>query len=162
MNVDRIFETMNRHGVRYLLVGGMNFMLRHEPILTFDVDFWIEDSDENRRRCEAALLELEATWGPTDDTWQPVGNFGPGWLDAKQVYCTLTPSGAVDIFRSIRGLTDWASCHQRAVNEETKGGAPYSALSDEDMLACQMALDEGERKQYRIDSLNAAIKRSQG
>ena len=63
---------MNRHGVRFLLIGGMNFMLRHEPVLTFDIDLWIEDTEANRRNCETAIVELETTWGPTDDTWQPV------------------------------------------------------------------------------------------
>jgi hypothetical protein len=158
MNVDHILSTMNRHGVRYLLIGGMNFMLRHEPVLTFDIDLWIEDTEANRRNCETALVELETTWGPTDDTWQPVANLGSGWLDEKQVYCTLSTSGAIDIFRSVRGLSNWTSCNQRALNETTKEGVQYFALSDEDMLACQLALDEGERKQSRINSLRATIK----
>ena len=50
MNIDEILATMNRHGCQFLLIGGMNFMLRHQPILTYDVDLWVEDSDENRRR----------------------------------------------------------------------------------------------------------------
>jgi len=35
---DRIFETFNRHGVNYLLIGGMNMLLRHGGNLTYDVD----------------------------------------------------------------------------------------------------------------------------
>ena len=38
MNVDHILETLNGHQVVYLLIGGMNFLLRHTPVLTYDVD----------------------------------------------------------------------------------------------------------------------------
>jgi hypothetical protein len=55
MNVDRILGTMQDHGVRCLLIGGMNYLLRHEPVLTYDVDLWIEDTAANRRRCEQAI-----------------------------------------------------------------------------------------------------------
>ncbi len=161
MNVDCILDSMNRHDVRYLLIGGMNFMLRHEPILTFDVDLWIEDTDENRRRCELALAELDATWGPTDESWQPVANFKPGWLDGRGVFCTLSPSGAIDIFRSVRGLPDWTQCHDRAISSTTKNRTHYLALGDAEMLACQLALSEGERKQSRIDALNASLRKSE-
>ena len=37
-----------------------------------DVDFWIEDAPENRRRCEEALVELEAEWGATEADSGPV------------------------------------------------------------------------------------------
>ena len=36
MDVERILQTMNGKQVAYLLIGGMNFLLRHEPMLTFD------------------------------------------------------------------------------------------------------------------------------
>ena len=48
MNVDRILETFNRHEVAWLLIGGMNFLLRHKPVLTFDVDLWVDDTVQNR------------------------------------------------------------------------------------------------------------------
>jgi hypothetical protein len=38
MNVDEILGELGAAGVDYLLIGGMNFLLRHEPELTFDVD----------------------------------------------------------------------------------------------------------------------------
>ena len=35
MNQERIFEIFNRHGVNYLLIGGMNMLLRHGGSLTY-------------------------------------------------------------------------------------------------------------------------------
>jgi hypothetical protein len=155
MNVDHIFATMNHHEVRYLLIGGMNFMLRHEPTLTFDVDLWIEDSEENRRRCETALVELETTWGPTDDTWQPVASLGSGWLDEKRVCCTLNPWGAINILRSVAGQTEWLSCHQQAELRTTKRGTYYRALGDN--ISIQMTTDYVPEQQKRQRSADPAL-----
>jgi hypothetical protein len=157
MNVDRILDTFNQHRVRYLLIGGMNFLLRHEPTLTYDVDIWIEDNEDNRGRCESALTDLQAEWGPTDDTWQRVAEFDSNWLEAKAVFCLMSPYGAIDIFRSVRGLDDWQLCWDRAVDESTQAGISFRGLSDDDMLRCQLALAEGERKQSRIRALETAI-----
>jgi hypothetical protein len=46
MNIDRILETFNRRDVSYLLIGDMNFLLRHAPVLTYDVDLWTCPNDE--------------------------------------------------------------------------------------------------------------------
>ena len=101
MNVDHILETLNGHQVAYILIGGMNFLLRHTPVLTYDVDLWIDDTPENLDRCEKALGELQAEWGATDNDWGPVSSKTPGWLGSQAVFCLTSPHGAVDIFRLV-------------------------------------------------------------
>jgi hypothetical protein len=160
MNVDRILETMNRHDVRYLLIGGMNFMLRHEPILTYDVDLWIDDVLENRQNCERALAELNAEWGPSDETWKPVKELQPGWLNQQSLFCLTTEHGAVDVFRSVAGLDNWQASWDRGSAAALSTGTTYRALSDEDMLRCQLALPEGLQKKSRIEILRAQISRT--
>ena len=54
MDVHLILQTFNAHRVDYLLIGGMNFLLFHEPVLTFDVDLWIDDVPENLRARNSA------------------------------------------------------------------------------------------------------------
>jgi len=80
MNVDHILRTFADCGVEYLLIGGMNFLLRHEPVLTYDIDFWIHDTAENLDRCAVALQQLDAAWGPTEADWRPVAA-PPGFND---------------------------------------------------------------------------------
>jgi hypothetical protein len=162
MNVDHILSVFNDSRVQYLLVGGMNFMLRHDPVLTFDVDLWIEDSPENRARCEQALAALDAEWGESEANWAPVANRSPGWLNKQSVYCLSTPHGAVDIFRRIEGLDDWAASYARSFNGHTSGGIPYAGLSDEDMLLCQKAIPDGKRSHARIAVLESAVRRQSG
>lgn len=147
MNVDRILETMNRLQVDYLLIGGVNFLLRHTPVLTYDMDVWIADSPDNLRRCERALAAMNAEWGESVETWATVGGRTPGWLARQAVFCLTSPLGAIDVFLSVKGLEDWAACRDRAVRSQTAAGVEYLGLSDGDMLRCQLALPEGERKE---------------
>ncbi len=80
MNIDRILDELNRHKVAYILIGGVNYLLRHKPVLTFDIDIWIEDNPANRQRCQRALEELDAEWGLTDDQCAPYASIRKiGW-----------------------------------------------------------------------------------
>lgn len=97
MNVDSILAAMNRRGVDYLLIGGVNFMMRHRLMLTFDVDLWIEDSAENRQRCVQALVDLDAEWGATEKDWGLVSRFSGDWLSLQAVFSFLTREGPVVI-----------------------------------------------------------------
>ena len=159
MNTDYLLKVLNSHRVEYLLIGGVNFLLRHAPVLTYDVDFWINDTRENRRLCEAALDELQAEWGATEEAWGPVSRLSPDWLGGQGVVCLTSPHAAIDIFRSVKGLGNWADSRATAHEGTTASGVTYLGLSDEDMLACQMALPEGQRKQQRVDELNKALER---
>ena len=157
MNVDRILDTMNRHKVGYLLIGGMNFLLRHEPVLTYDVDLWVQDTKENRKNCEMALAKLDAEWGSTDDNWKPVKDLSQGWLKRQMVFCLTSPYGAIDIFRRLDGPKNWNDASQRAIFEKTKADISYRGLSDEDMLRCQLVLDKKDQKPDRIQKLRKTI-----
>jgi hypothetical protein len=160
MGFDAILAALNQSGCQFLLIGGYNFSLRHAPYSTLDVDVWIRDDRENRRRCEAALLALDAEWGATDAIWGPVKNLPPGWLDAQHVYSMLTRHGPLDVFRSVAGLGEWDDCNSRAVDERLKDGTKYRGISDADMLRSQLALSERERKLDRIRTLQEAIQRT--
>ena len=158
MDVDHILDTLNRRGVDYLLIGGMNFLLRHAPVLTYDVDLWIADTPANRRRCEAALAELQAEWGVTEADWGPVAALSAGWLDRQSVFCLTSPAGAVDIFRAVKGLGAWETARARAVAGVTGAGTAFGALSDEDMLRSQEALPAAEQNTERLRRLRQALR----
>ena len=127
-------------------------------MLTYDIDFWIRDTPANRYRCDKALRTLDAAWGPTEDDWRPVAE-QPGWLARQTVFCLTSSSGAIDIFRAVKGLSSWADCHARAYAGRTAGGVPYRGLCDEDMLACQLALPPADRRPNRVEALERALGR---
>jgi len=157
MDIDHILSVCNRNDVRYLLIGGVNFLLRHKPVLTFDVDLWIEDDEANRRRCEKALIELGAAWGRTESDWGPVATRPAGWLTEQAVYCLASPHGAIDIFRFVQGLTSWSAAFATSVSGQTAAGTVYRGLSDQDMLTCQLSLPPEVRKHDRVRDLREAV-----
>lgn len=158
MDIDLVLKTMNQFQVDYLLLGGMNFMLRHKPMLTYDIDLWIEDSSENRHRCELALVDLNAEWGETTETWGPVSQLPSGWLERQAVFCLTSPHAAVDIMRFVEGMSDWQLSRMNCSPEKTKLGTPYFGLSDNDMLQCQLALIENQRNAERVRYLQNILK----
>ncbi len=157
MNVDEILKALNDEQVDYLLIGGMNFLLRHSPELTFDVDVWVRDEAANLERVNRALRRLGAEWGASDKDWRKV----PGdwrWLQRQGCFCMTTAHGAVDVFRDVRGLEGrYDECSVAAVPSITTKGVKFMALSDEHMLTCQQALPENERKAKRVEILTRAI-----
>ena len=157
MNVEQILRELNGAEVDYILIGGMNFLLRHAPELTFDVDVWVRDSEVNLERVNAALRAMGASWGATEGEWAAVPDDWK-WLRRQGVFCLTTNYGALDIFREVRGLEGrFEECWAAADRRFTGSGTPFVSLSDEHMLACQEALPERERKERRIEVLRTSI-----
>ena len=124
MNVDEILRTLNQEQVDYLLIGGMNFLLRHLPELTWDVDIWVKDDAENLARLNRALGLLGAAWGRTESEWKPVAA-DSRWLGTQEVFCLTTAQGALDVFREVRGLEGrYLDCQGRGIRTQTAGGHP--------------------------------------
>ena len=162
MNVDAVLSALNEAGADYILIGGMNFLLRHLPEITFDIDVWVADSPENLERVNRALIQLGAEWGRTEASWKPVPE-DASWLREQIVFCLTTRQGALDIFREVRGLEGrYGECKNAAAASATGAGVPFKGLSDRHMLEAQLALPEGERKTRRIDVLQRSIERSGG
>ena len=160
MNVDAILQALNEEQVDYMLIGGMNFLLRHLPELTFDVDIWVRDTPDNLNRTNRALQRLGAEWGATDREWRPVPA-DPSWLQRQGCFFLTTKHGALDIFRDVRGLEGrYEECKAVAVGSKTGTGVKFAALSDVHMLACQEALAPHEQKPKRMETLRQAIKRN--
>ena len=58
---DVLLEVLERHGVRYVVIGGLAAELRGSPYITRDVDVTPSRERANLRRLAAALRELNAT-----------------------------------------------------------------------------------------------------
>jgi hypothetical protein len=162
MDVDAILRAFNAERTRYIMIGGMNFYLRHEPVSTFDVDLWVADEPANLGRVGRALFQLKAEWGRTESDWKRVPA-DPSWIKGQGWFCLTSPAGALDVFLRVEGLVDgFEECYQRAVHEKTGGGVPFMGLADEDMLRCQEALPEGLRKLDRMRVLRSKLKNGSG
>jgi hypothetical protein len=150
VDADAILQAFANRLVDCILIGGMNFALRHEPVMTFDVDFWVADTDENLQRVNESLRDLGAQWGPDENSWKPVSEDFT-WLRRQSIFWPSSAHGAIDIFREVIGLEgQYAACLKRSIPSLTPTGIPYRSLSDADMLACQTALPENLRRLDRV------------
>jgi len=158
MNVDAILETLNVENVDYLLIGGMNFLLRHFPELTFDVDIWVKDSEENLRNLNRALQRLGSAWGRTEREWRLVPDDWQ-WLRSQAIFCLTSDHGAIDVFREVLGLENlYDECRARSYPGKTATGILFRGLADKDMLVCQEKLPVNQQKHRRMEILRNAIK----
>jgi hypothetical protein len=137
----------------------MNFLLRHKPVLTFDVDVWIRDTPANRKRCEDALASMRAEWGATESEWGPVADLDGDWLSRQPMFCLTTTHGALDVFRFLDGVASWEEASAASVECLTAAGTVCRGICDADMLRCQEALDESEQKSDRIEYLRRLLQR---
>lgn len=62
MNSIQDFEDMltllERHGVRYLIIGGLAFIYHAKPRYTKDMDIWLDPGERNVERANKALAEF--------------------------------------------------------------------------------------------------------
>jgi hypothetical protein len=51
-------ELLDRHGVRYLIIGGLAFIYHAKPRFTKDIDVWLDPGRDNLARANAALADF--------------------------------------------------------------------------------------------------------
>lgn len=162
MNVDLILSTLNRHGADHVLIGGMNFFLVHQPVVTFAMDIWIADLPANHQAVHAALVELQAevSCSPHEEDWRPLrAEESPDWWTRRPLPCLDTPHGPVDVFREVAGLeAGYAARRALCPLRQTPAGVPFRSLSDALMIQCQLALPERLRKLDRRRALGYGVR----
>ena len=53
-----MLELLEKHGVRYMIVGGLAFIFHAKPRYTKDMDIWVEFTPGNVERANRALAEF--------------------------------------------------------------------------------------------------------
>jgi hypothetical protein len=117
---EAIIAALDRHGVRYVIVGGVAARLHGSPTLTEDVDVTPERSTENLTRLAAALEELDARLAAPN---APEGLRVP--LDSETfsspVMSFSTSAGVVDVVLEVLGVGGHARLDRDAVPYEVHG-----------------------------------------
>lgn len=60
--IENFFQSLDRHGVEYLLISGQATVLYGAATFSEDIDLWINPTKENRYRFMAALAESRACY----------------------------------------------------------------------------------------------------
>lgn len=108
----RIFESLQRHGVEYLTIGGVAVNAHGHVRNTRDVDILIESNPENMQRLAAALRELDAKLAGVDADLLDVDPHDPDHLLNGGNFTLRTGAGGLDLFDP----------------DEIPGGRPYEEM----------------------------------
>ena len=108
---DRLLATLDRHGVEFVLIGGVAATIHGSTMATFDVDVTPRRTRDNLDRLSVALVELGAHIR-TDDpaTALPFAHDGSSLADAE-VWNLTTDAGDLDLSfvpAGTRGFDDLA------------------------------------------------------
>jgi predicted nucleotidyltransferase len=94
LDIERLLHVLDRHGVRYVLIGGVAARLHGSPDLTEDVDITPERSGENLTQLAAALQEVGARLRGTEDVDWPIDARA---LESADVFTLTTDLGMLDL-----------------------------------------------------------------
>jgi hypothetical protein len=107
LDVDRIVETFGRHGVDFLVIGGIAVLAHGHPRATFDVDFVADLEIGNMRRLAAALDELGARIRGVDADHLDVDPTDPLQLASGANWTLVTAAGWLDFMPAAEGIRDY-------------------------------------------------------
>jgi hypothetical protein len=92
-----IFAALERHGVRYVLIGGLAATLHGSPHVTTDADIVPEVGRDNLERLSAVLKDLHARIRVAGEPDGIPFDHSAGSLARVQVWNLVTDRGNVDI-----------------------------------------------------------------
>jgi hypothetical protein len=126
-----IFATLDRHGVRYVLVGGLAAILHGASHLTTDVDVVPEESKANLERLSAALHELDARIRVADEPDGVPFDHSAESLARVRMWNLQTPKGDLDIAFEPSGTHGYDDLARDVVVMRVRGiDVPVASLAD--------------------------------
>lgn len=132
----RALETLNRHGVRYVLIGGFAGKLHGSPVLTVDIDVCYARDADNLDRLVAALRELHPVLRGADEGL-------PFRLDAHTIrngdsFTFVTDAGDLDILGTPTGTGGYEQLARTAVRMDLDD-ISVDVASLDDLIAMKQA-----------------------
>ncbi len=126
-----MLRTLERHGVRYLLIGGLAATLHGSPLRTGDADICPARDPENLERLAAALRELQARIRAADMAAGVAFACDARFLGQVELLNLTTAYGDLDIAFRPHGTTGYDDLASHAVRYDLEGLiVPVASLDD--------------------------------
>jgi hypothetical protein len=131
-----LLATLHRHGVEFIVVGGLAAVIHGAPVHTLDVDVVYARTPENIQRALAALTELDARFRTDSRGLRP---------DASHLQSTghkllRTKLGVLDMLGTIEEATSYEDLLDDSEILEI-AGLPIRVLTLERLIAVKEKLD---------------------
>lgn len=126
-NVQDFLKSLNKNNVRYMLVGGVATVFYGHIRTTQDLDLWIEDSPENKKRLVQALKDVGVIGAEKYEDIPMI----PGWSTI-----TIGDKGFVaDFMGYMKAFTkeDFNTCYKRARTGNFEG-IPITVIHINDLI----------------------------
>jgi len=128
LDAGKIFEALDRHGVEYVLIGGMAVQTHGHVRTTNDADLIPSPDPGNLERLAAALNDLDARVLNPGHEDEPVTS---GMLPKATIWQLSTPHGGVDVLHEVPGGRGFADLRSDALVVELGGSTiPVAGLDD--------------------------------
>ena len=146
LDPERLFTTLARHRVAYVLIGALAARLQGFPRMTADVDITPSRESDNLRRLAAALGDLDARiYTDTVPEGLPF-DCSVAMLERGDLWNLVTSAGRLDIAFRPAGTEGFDDLVKGAVRFEVYGGQ-LLASSLRDILRSKEAADRPQDRQ---------------
>ena len=115
LQADELFACLDRHGVQYVLIGGLAAVLHGSPLPTLDADICPSRTQENLARLAAALSEIDARIRTPDAADGVAFPREAGFLAGVELLNLVTRVGDVDLAFLPAGTSGFDDLARRAV-----------------------------------------------
>ena len=151
--IEKLADALNRHEVKWVLVGGMAVTLHGGSYLTSDCDVAFEKSQANLNHLKAALESIGARPVRASDE-------GPFELDFSILLAPFmhmkSDAGPVDLINRLPGIESFADLYARSVAVEVDG-IEIRLASIEDLIRLKSDTNR-PRDQLHVEMLKALLR----
>jgi hypothetical protein len=135
---DRILEVLDRHGVRFVLIGGLAATAHGSPMITADVDIAPSRDRKNLERLSAAMTELDANIRVAETPEGTAFEHDAESLARLEVLNLVTSAGDLDVAFIPAGTAGYDDLRRDAV-PMTLLGIPIDVASLADVVRSKEA-----------------------
>lgn len=144
---EELLRTLERHQVRYVVIGGVGATLHGSPLPTRDTDICPEPGDSNLERLAAALREMNARIRAPD---APAGlpfSCDAAFLRQMKLLNLTTRFGDLDLSFEPAGTGGYQELEPRSVRYELEDGVVVPVAALEDIIRSKEAANRNKDRQ---------------
>jgi hypothetical protein len=123
---EEILDSLAKHRVRYLVIGGLAFIRHAKPRYTKDMDLWLDPSPQNIRRANAALAEFGSPFSLNAEAPTEITQIG-------------MPPNRIDFLLSIEG-EDFGAAWKKRI-KGIYGRAPANWIDIDTLIRIKSRID---------------------
>lgn len=149
---------LERHGVRYVVIGGIGATLHGSPLPTRDTDICPALDDANLGALAAALREMEAKIRTSDAPDGLVFACDAAFLRQMKLLNLTTRFGDLDLACEPAGTGGYAQLSERAVEYDLGDGLRVPVAALEDIIRSKEAANR-EKDRQALPTLRVLLRK---